>query len=102
MKTKSIIAASLLVLTTSLSEAACVSHFFDEQPSIPNGRIATKAQMLVAQEQVKAYIRMAEKDIHCVRNDFSHDTGVRRLRELSQRYNEALRQHQAVSELVTR
>lgn len=101
-KSKAIVAVTLLMLATSLSVAACNSHFFDEQPSIPVGSTATEAEMQSAQKAVKAYVDLVERDIRCVTDDFAYNTGVRRLKKFVRGYNEALHQYQAVTLTVKR
>jgi len=88
--------ASVLLFSTIVFGALTFSSLSNAcdapaEPSIPNADTTVTAEMVKAQNDVKAYMAAAEAYLSCVRSDAKHNEMVSRMEEVAAEFNDAVR-----------
>ncbi|GAB1255811.1 hypothetical protein [Aurantivibrio plasticivorans] len=86
MKLFALVFASLLF--TNIAVAGCEEP---QEPALPNVADAVTAQMVKAQNDVKDYIKSAEKFIGCTRNELAQRRMTKKIETIAEDFNSLVR-----------
>ena len=83
---------ALLLTTLSTAAAAACERSFPDAPSIPDGRVASQAEMYQAQEAVKSFVDTGVAYLNCRKhlNFMNFNRKVRSLEGVAEAYNQQL------------
>jgi len=82
---------SVALIGSSVFSGAVNACEEPSEPAIPNADTTVTAEMVKAQNDVKAYMSAAETYLSCVRNDFKQKKMADRMQELAEEFNQTVR-----------
>ncbi|MGH1470539.1 MAG: hypothetical protein ACRBCS_05060 [Cellvibrionaceae bacterium] len=81
----------IIVMTLIFSDAAYSTCTAPEPPTIPNPETTVTAEMVKAQNDVKAFLSAAESFLKCTKNSTRHNKMVDKMKDVGDSFNKTVK-----------